>query len=883
MNKILSRILCALLCIGILLSFILPAFAQETGETPAYDETITIRNAGDFLSFAESCRLDSYSLNLLVELKADIDLTGTGFEAIPIFSGTFLGNGHTISGLTIAANGSDLGLFRYLAQTALVQDLLVAGEVIPDGSRQEIGGIAGSNAGTIRSCSFSGSVSGSQSVGGIAGVNTVTGVIENCQSSGQVDGSHFVGGIAGNNYGVIRGCTNRALVNTAARENEVSLSDITLDSLTNTESVNTVTDIGGIAGISSGVIRDCMNKADVGYQHMGYNIGGIAGTQSGYIADCINRGSIRGRKEVGGIVGQMEPSINMLFSEDTTQILSNQVTGLMSSLNQLIASTGNMSSLVSTPVENLGQQLETIKAALESLTPDLEDPQLPDEDTVEAAKNALSGALRDMTGSMESAFTSLQSTMSGMTGKMQSMSSQLNAMLATINNASESSGGTLTDISDLDTELTLNGKAEGCTNYGSVLADANVGGIVGAMSVENDLDAAEDVAIFGDSSLNFDAQLRAVILDCHNSGSITCTKENAGGIVGWMYLGLVKDCRNTGCLDSESADYVGGIAGRSNGRIRSGSVKADISGSTCVGGIAGSGTVVTDCRSMVLLQGNEKIGAILGQAGESDTEEENPVSGNYYTNIYADHGGIDGVSYAGAAESLEMEAFRKLEDLPSLFEQVTVSFRHESGNTSSCTISVGTPLGDIYVPRLPAKAGYEARWEGLEEAQNAPLYFDVTFQAAYIPLETTISSPDTAADGLPQILAEGAFASDGILTMSGSIPELPQVPEDMELWEVAEFTIPESESAVRVRYRILDDCSTKTLHLLRRTANGVWEEIPFSVSGSYIVFDASTGVNAIALMQETSSAMPLAAIAAGTVLLAAAAFFFLRRKKKAKK
>ena len=165
-------------------------------------------------------------------------------------------------------------------------------------------------------------------MGGIAGVNTVTGVIENCHSMGTVSGSHFVGGIAGENMGIIRDCANHAAVNTTPRQNSVQLPDINIDSLTNTEAANIATDIGGIAGISGGVIRKCENLGNVGYRQMGYNIGGIAGTQSGYITDCVNRGHIQGRKEVGGIVGQMEPAIVIAYSKDTLQILKGQLSEL---------------------------------------------------------------------------------------------------------------------------------------------------------------------------------------------------------------------------------------------------------------------------------------------------------------------------------------------------------------------------------------------------------------------------------------------------------------------------------------------------------------------------------------------------------------------------
>ena len=201
-----KRLLSGIVCFILLLSMALPALAAETEKT----EKVTISTVKKFLSFAESCRLDSYSRNREVTLTADLDLTGVAFDGIPSFSGTFDGKGHTILGLSITAEGSTQGLFRYLTDTAQVRNLNVQGRVAPQGSRAQVGGIAGSNAGTISGCTFVGEVSGGDNVGGLVGINTVGGILENCRTEGTIHGSHFVGGLAGKNNGVIRSCTNRA-------------------------------------------------------------------------------------------------------------------------------------------------------------------------------------------------------------------------------------------------------------------------------------------------------------------------------------------------------------------------------------------------------------------------------------------------------------------------------------------------------------------------------------------------------------------------------------------------------------------------------------------------------------------------------------------------
>ena len=83
--------------------------------------TVTISTRKDFLRFAKNCTLDSWSAGKTVVLTADIDLGRVNFSPIPIFGGTFEGNGHTISGLNLEQDGSQLGLFRYVAEGGVVK------------------------------------------------------------------------------------------------------------------------------------------------------------------------------------------------------------------------------------------------------------------------------------------------------------------------------------------------------------------------------------------------------------------------------------------------------------------------------------------------------------------------------------------------------------------------------------------------------------------------------------------------------------------------------------------------------------------------------------------------------------------------------------------
>ncbi|MCI9185176.1 MAG: hypothetical protein HFG61_09975 [Lachnospiraceae bacterium] len=301
-----------------------PLRAQAEGDA------ISIRTVEDFLEFSRSCTSESYSQGKTVSLEADLDLTGVDFCPIPVFCGTFEGNSHTVSGVSIVRPGSNLGLFRYLEETAVVQNLNVQGDLKPQGSRKKIGGIAGTNKGAIKNCTFSGKGQALENLGGIAGLNEATGVIENCKNLADLEGNRRIGGIAGENAGIIQDSHNEGAINIASEglyEDPKEKNTISMDreSIHETIMVEKVNDVGGIAGLSSGTIRQCGNLGDIGYSHTGYNIGGIAGRQNGLLVLCDNEGDVAGRKDVGGIVGQLEPFLMVQYGEDTFDRIHGQV------------------------------------------------------------------------------------------------------------------------------------------------------------------------------------------------------------------------------------------------------------------------------------------------------------------------------------------------------------------------------------------------------------------------------------------------------------------------------------------------------------------------------------------------------------------------------
>lgn len=307
-----------------------PVYAEKENvqETETVDEipaevpeitVVKISTADELVALSEKCRLDSYSQNMKVELLNDIDISDSDFECIQVFSGIFDGQCHEIKGLDFGGEGYAEGFFRYVAEGAVIKDLKLSGTVESSYTDKYVGGICGVNRGTIKNCTFSGVVTGDISVGGIAGENTGTGVIESCRAYGSVLGTSRTGGICGENHGMIISSSNSSAVDAdfdwITEQDEVGLEWI-LEAI-ETKEIRTVScsDVGGISGYSDGMIISCTNVGTIGYQHSGYNIGGIVGRQSGLVMSSTNDGRVYGKKDVGGIVGQMEPVITVTDGE----------------------------------------------------------------------------------------------------------------------------------------------------------------------------------------------------------------------------------------------------------------------------------------------------------------------------------------------------------------------------------------------------------------------------------------------------------------------------------------------------------------------------------------------------------------------------------------
>ncbi len=350
--------------------------SEEPSARKVIKRTVRIYTADDLRELSENCVLDAWSEGLTVQLENDIDLTGARFHSIPCFSGVFEGNGHTISGFNVQGDVSHTGLFRYLNEKAIVRNLHVSGRLSCRNGGLYVGGIAGNNDGLISGCSFHGEISAQQDAGGIAGVNGEKGVIAGCLFTGSLLSAHAAGGIAGLNQGKILRCVNDGKINTEVIEVSDSLtselpaelpeaiSNFDVSQLSN-ENIIDIINTGGIAGQSEGFIDNCINRGPVGYARTGYNVGGIAGITSGYIRSCTNEGDICGRKDTGGIAGQIEPETVWDYS-------SEQLDELLSQLKELDALLANLASDAAAGVGNTRDDIAVAEGYASNAVSELE-------------------------------------------------------------------------------------------------------------------------------------------------------------------------------------------------------------------------------------------------------------------------------------------------------------------------------------------------------------------------------------------------------------------------------------------------------------------------------------------------------------------------------
>ena len=316
----------------------------DIANTSWYSESqnnFTISNAEQLAGLAKLVNNGIYFDGKTIVLTNDINLAGRKWTPIAtgntwttsgianehVFRGSFYGNGHTISDMTIIGSFKYTGLFGCIDNYAIIKSVKLKNVYIDlfyDTSRGSMsyyklndsvppaptllyfytGGVVGNNTGLVYDCEFIGYISSYvsgdysySSAGGITGFNY--GTVSSCDSKGIISSTSYAGGVVGWNYGLGAdsdyGTTSGCKFNGNVLSNQYA---------------------GGIAGCNYeyGTVTVCESSGKVSSLN---NAGGIVGWNGSYclVSDCESNGSIVGGHFAGGVTGSNNGTVTKCESK----------------------------------------------------------------------------------------------------------------------------------------------------------------------------------------------------------------------------------------------------------------------------------------------------------------------------------------------------------------------------------------------------------------------------------------------------------------------------------------------------------------------------------------------------------------------------------------
>lgn len=532
----------------------------------------------------------------------------------------------------------------------------------------------------------------------------------------------------------------------------------------------------------------------------------------------------------------------------TGQDIDRALNALYEALTALNEAGDHFSSDLQEDLDAVNQKADTIRDLLKTYTDTLGDKAQSALDDIDGELTAIQDRVDSMTQAAGADNDALHAT-------SQAIFDDMEAVRQAISGLGKEPELTVTDLTD---EIDQGpGLVKGCTASGTVQGDTNVGGIVGTVSTElgDDPEATFDL---GDLKLMSDvyATLRAVVRDCRFDGDVTVKNECGGGVAGRCEAGAIVDCAARGTVETDG-DYCGGIAGRTKGKVIRCAALIDLTGQSWLGGVAGLGQDITDCRTMVRADSDgEYQGAIAGQA-------EGTLTGNRY--LMEDLAGLDGVDYAQTAQGLDFDAFSQLDYIPADF--LTFSYRFEvNGQTvAEIPFQYGDNLDTSLVPEAPKQGEEYGQWPQFPTQDlRRSMVLSVQF--------TTPTSTLADQDGVAQLLVEGTFSPDASLTVD--LEELPdQKVEGYTSRSAWSYTVTGSQSDT-ITVRLRAEGVKKPAAAVYQ--DGRWQRVDSTLDGSYLVFQAPTQGQVLLLEEQQLPLLTVGLIGGGTIVLLLAGFFLHR-------
>ena len=557
-------------------------------------------------------------------LDNDIDFsTISNYVAKENFSGTIIGNGHTIKNLT-----SNQGLFASTEDSSSISGLTLDNFTITASGDDGTGALVGNNRGDIDDVHvINSTINGGsyyQDIGGLIGYNK-GGTISNSSSSATVSAgsSYFVGGLVGRDEG-------------GSITNSYATGDVTGNSY-----------VGGLVGRDEG--GSITNSYAAGTV-TGYNggIGGLVGfiENGASISNSYVTGDVTGLQDVGGLVGNNNGgTITNSFWNTTTAGTTGVGKGSDSGATGLTSSQFSTSA----PFVNAGwsesdwdftvdgphliwENYEPVGSTIHiSSAQEFIDKIAQNGMETAGRTYVLDNDIDFSTISNYVAKTNFAGTIIGNGHTIKNLTSDQGLFVTTTNTAS---------ISDLTLE-----------NFTITASSGGIGALVGVNRGDIDDVHVINATINGGSYQDIGGLIgNNQSGDISNSSAdVTITGDGGmyGGLVGQVVNGTITNSSSSGSISGNSA--VGGLIGDfssgGSASITNSYSTADVTGNTAVGGFIGymstGGGSVADSYSSGNVNGSssaENIGGFVGDMnsgtltnvyayGEVNTDSTNNVGG----------------------------------------------------------------------------------------------------------------------------------------------------------------------------------------------------------------------------------------------------------------
>ena len=243
---------------------------------------------------------------------------------------------------------------------------------------------------------------------------------------------------------------------------------------------------------------------------------------------------------------------------------------------------------------------------------------------------------------------------------------------------------------------------------------------------------------------------------------------------------------------------------------------------------------------------------------------------------------MDDISYGGKAEPIEFTELAEKSDVPTEFKNFELRFVADGEVLKTVSFEYGADLSDVEYPEIPAKDGYNGKWE---EVDLSHMTFSKDVEVLYTTESTAVASDQMRDLAHSTLLAEGTFSLDAKLILAEAEENTDNVPTKglvLEQW-TSTLRDPSLTDSVSYKLRFIAPEMVGKPGLYRLAEDGSWEKISYQKDGSYLVFEADTTELTFCVTEEPGGILLYILLGVLAVLLLITILVIRILKKKRKK